>query len=149
MIGRIFRTLLVTSVLLLSFGCSWNSRSVSGPDNIPMAEAGGPLKDVSFGFDSYDLSSEAEVTLQGNADWLAKNSKVLVEIEGHCDERGTAEYNYALGNRRAQAVKDYLRSLGINEARMGTVSYGEDLPLDSGRSEEALSKNRRAHFAVK
>src|SRR4051812_24420611 len=93
---------------------------------------GGPLHDVPFAFDSYDLSSEARDTLQTNAGWLRSNAQVKVEIEGHCDERGTVEYNLALGAKRARAARDYLVSLGIPSDRLSTISYGEELPLCKG-----------------
>lgn len=109
---------------------------------------GGPLQDVHFAYDSYDLSSEARDTLQSNADWLRSNAQVKVEIEGHCDERGTVEYNLALGAKRAKAVRDYIASLGIASDRLSTISYGEELPLCREQGEECWQQNRRAHFLV-
>jgi len=107
---------------------------------------GGPLHDVSFAFDSYDLSSESRYTVQTNADWLRSNPQIKVEIEGHCDERGTVEYNLALGAKRAKAVRDYLVSLGIPAAQLSTISYGEELPLCRESSEGCWQQNRRVHF---
>ena len=109
---------------------------------------GGPLHDVPFAFDSYDLSSEARDTLQTNAGWLRSNAQVKVEIEGHCDERGTVEYNLALGAKRAKAARDYLVSLGISSDRLSTISYGEELPLCKESNEECWQKNRRVHFLL-
>jgi peptidoglycan-associated lipoprotein len=109
---------------------------------------GGPLQDVLFEFDSYDLSLNARSTLQSNAEWLRSNSQVRVEIEGHCDERGTVEYNLALGAKRAKAVRDYLVSLGISAERLSTISYGEELPLCHEPTEDCWRQNRRAHFLL-
>lgn len=108
----------------------------------------GPLRDVHFAFDSYELDDEARAVLRENAEWLQENPREKVEIEGHCDERGTVEYNLALGAKRARAVKDYLTSLGIAAERMTTISYGEELPLCTEHTEECWARNRRAHFVV-
>jgi len=145
---RLVRLLTLISFLLLISACSCRTRSV-GEGNIPVASEGGILKDVHFAFDKYDLDASAQAVLGQNAKWLQDNSKSRVEIEGHCDERGTREYNMALGSKRARAVADYLRSLGIAEDRMSTVSYGKELPLDPGHQEMAWAKNRRAHSNVK
>lgn len=104
--------------------------------------------DIQFAFDRYDLNAEARNTLGGIADWLTKQSAWVVTIEGHCDNRGTLEYNLALGERRAQAAKDYLTSLGIAAERITTISYGEERPLDPANNEAAWSKNRRDHFLI-
>lgn len=109
---------------------------------------GGPLQDVHFDYDRYDLSSEARSTLQGNAEWLKQNSAAKVEIEGHCDSRGTVEYNLALGAKRAKSVKDYLTSLGIPGDRLSTISYGEELPICQEETEDCMSRNRRVHSVV-
>jgi peptidoglycan-associated lipoprotein len=107
-----------------------------------------PLKPVFFEYDSDELSSEAQRTLDENASVLKRNATWTVTIEGHCDERGTAEYNLALGERRAVAARAYLVSLGIPADRLRTVSYGKEFPFDPAHSETAFSKNRRAHFVV-
>ncbi len=121
-----------------------------GDGNIPLASEGsGALSDVNFIYDSSTLSSQAQSVLQQNARWLNSNQDQKVVIEGHCDERGTDEYNLALGERRAQAVQNYLQSLGVSAQQLSTVTYGEELPLDPGRSEAAFRKNRRAHFALR
>jgi peptidoglycan-associated lipoprotein len=117
-------------------------------DRIEGRGEGGPLQDVLFEYDSYDLPLNARSTLQTNADWLRNNAQVRVEIEGHCDERGTVEYNLALGAKRAKAVRDYLVSLGISSERLSTISYGEELPLCREPTEECWRQNRRAHFLV-
>jgi peptidoglycan-associated lipoprotein len=109
---------------------------------------GGPLQDVHFDYDRYDLRQEDRSTLQANAQWLKDNPKAKVEIEGHCDDRGTVEYNLALGAKRAKAVKDYLVSLGTASDRLSTISYGEELPLCREDNEACWSRNRRAHSVV-
>jgi peptidoglycan-associated lipoprotein len=111
-------------------------------------EGGGPLKDVRFAFDSFELDDEARATLRDNAEWLKDNGREKVEVEGHCDERGTVEYNLALGAKRARAAKDYLSTLGIASERLTTISYGEELPLCTEHSEDCWGRNRRAHFVV-
>jgi peptidoglycan-associated lipoprotein len=110
--------------------------------------AGGPLKDVNFDFDSAALSETARANLRANADWLKSNSAARVQIEGHCDERGTAEYNMALGAKRAQAAMDYLTTLGIAANRLSTISYGEEIPVCKEKTEECWARNRRARFVV-
>lgn len=106
------------------------------------------LKDINFDFDRSNIVPEARVIMKANADILLKNRDFNIIVEGHCDERGTSEYNMALGERRAQETKKYLINLGVDGARMKTISYGEERPLDSGSNEEAWAKNRRAHFRV-
>jgi peptidoglycan-associated lipoprotein len=106
------------------------------------------LKDIRFDFDKYDIRPEDTERLKENAALLAKYPKVKIQIEGHCDERGTAQYNLALGERRANSAKQYLVTLGISADRLGTISYGEEKPLDPGHNEEAWAKNRRAHFVI-
>ena len=110
--------------------------------------AGGPLQDVQFDYDRYDLNEEARAILQKNAQWLQSNPAARVEVEGHCDERGTVEYNLALGAKRAKAARDYLASLGVAESRLSTISYGEELPLCREADEGCWGRNRRAHFVV-
>ena len=106
------------------------------------------LKDIHFDFDKYDIRSEDAGTLKENATLLMNYPKVKIQVEGHCDERGTNEYNLALGERRANAAKKYLLSLGISTDRISSISYGEEKPLDTGHNEEAWSKNRRGHFVI-
>ena len=107
-----------------------------------------PLQTVYFDFDRADIRPEMRTVLQRNAEWLRRNPRVKVSIEGHCDERGTEEYNMALGQRRAEAAKNYLVSLGISSNRLSTISYGEERPADTGHSETAWAKNRRAEFSI-
>jgi len=106
------------------------------------------LKDIYFDFDRYDIRPVDTEILKGNAALLMKHPTMKLQIEGHCDERGTGEYNLALGQRRANSAKKYLISLGFPEGRISTISYGEEKPFDTGHSEEAWSKNRRAHFVI-
>lgn len=107
-----------------------------------------PLTPAFFELDSSDLSAAAQSALQQNADVLKKYGTWQITIEGHADERGSAEYNLALGERRALAARDYLVSLGIPATRVRTVSYGKEFPFDPARTEEAYAKNRRAHFVI-
>ena len=107
-----------------------------------------PLQPVFFGFDSSEVSPTGQTTLTANADVLRRYPSWVVTIEGHCDERGTAEYNLALGERRALAARAYLVSLGIAGDRLRTVSYGKEFPFDPGHTEDAYGKNRRAHFVI-
>ena len=108
-----------------------------------------PLKEVYFDFDKYDLRPDARNTLQANAEWLKNNPAVLADIEGHCDERGTTEYNLALGAKRAQAAKDYLVNLGIPASRLSTTSYGKEAPACREHNEECWQKNRRNRFVAR
>ena len=106
-------------------------------------------EDVQFEFDSAKLSVEAQDILRQKAEWLKENPRAKIIIEGHCDERGTNEYNLALGDRRAFSAKTFLVDLGIATSRLTTVSYGEERPIDSRADEDAWAKNRRAHFVIK
>ncbi|MBE7637967.1 peptidoglycan-associated lipoprotein Pal [Sneathiella sp. P13V-1] len=103
---------------------------------------------VFFGFDKYNLTAEARSTAQRQAAWLKANPTVTVTIEGHADERGTREYNLALGERRATAVKNYLVTLGVSSSRVATISYGKERPVALGHNEEAWSQNRRGVMTV-
>jgi len=105
-------------------------------------------EDIHFEFDSSALSSQAQGILKDKANFMNQHKKSSVTVEGHCDERGTNEYNLALGDRRAESVKSFLLKLGISASRMKTISYGEERPLDPGHDEEAWAKNRRAHFLL-
>jgi peptidoglycan-associated lipoprotein len=110
--------------------------------------ASSALKDIYFDFDSYDLRADARATLKANGEWLKSNPSAQVQIEGHCDERGTTEYNLALGSKRAQSVKDYLVTLGTATDRLSTISYGEELPVCTEHNEDCWQKNRRARFVI-
>lgn len=114
------------------------------PDQVPIPV----LSDVFFDFDKSHLTSDAKRVLEENARQLKDARATMIRIEGHCDERGTNSYNLALGERRAKAAMDYLRSLGVAANRFKTVSMGEERPFDSGHTEAAWAKNRRAHFAI-
>jgi peptidoglycan-associated lipoprotein len=107
-----------------------------------------PLVPVFYEFDSAEMSADGQASLAKNAEVLKQNATWVVSIEGHCDERGTAEYNLALGERRALAARTYLVSLGIAPDRLRTVSYGKEFPFDPGHTETSWAKNRRAHFVV-
>jgi peptidoglycan-associated lipoprotein len=104
---------------------------------------------IYFDYDKYAISPESRETLKKVADWLNANSKANLIIEGNADERGTAEYNLALGERRANSAKNYLADLGIDKNRISIISYGKEKPVDSGHTEEAWAKNRNAQFVVK
>jgi len=108
----------------------------------------GVLATIYFAFDSYELDDQNRMLLQQNGDWLLDNPRYNIRIEGHCDERGTIEYNLALGERRASAVRDYLVSLGVDAFRIRIVSYGEEDPADPGHDEAAWARNRRAVFVI-
>lgn len=107
-----------------------------------------PLSPLYFELDSSDVSADGQKVLQANAAVLKKYPTMQITIEGHCDERGTAEYNLALGERRALAAKNYMVSLGIPADKIKTVSYGKEFPFDAGHDENAWGKNRRAHFVI-
>lgn len=109
----------------------------------------GLVQPVFFNYDSADLSSDAKATLEENARWFRQYPKADITVEGHCDERGTEEYNLALGDGRAQAARSYLVQLGVESGRLDAISYGEEQPFVSGHTEAAWSKNRRAHFVVR
>jgi peptidoglycan-associated lipoprotein len=111
-------------------------------------EKEGMFKDIHFDFDRYDIKNEDKSELKAVASWMAKNSNAKLSVEGHCDDRGTNEYNLALGDRRAKAVRDYLVSLGVPSSKVETISYGEEKSLCSEQTEECWAKNRRAHFVV-
>lgn len=114
-------------------------------------DAGTPASDMKtafFPYDSYKLTNAARSAIKANADWLKANPSASVQVEGHCDERGTTEYNLALGERRANAAMEYLVKLGVEKSRLSTISYGEERPSVQGSDESAWSKNRRAEFVV-
>ena len=106
------------------------------------------FKDVLFEFNSYLVIPDYEGLITDIATWLAQNQAAKLTIEGHCDERGTIEYNLALGEKRAEAVKNQLLKAGVNPDRIKTISYGKEAPVDPGHTEEAWAKNRRAHFKI-
>ena len=111
-------------------------------------EPSGTLGDAYFDFDRSDIRPDARKVLESDATWLKSNSRARIKIEGHCDERGTTEYNLALGQRRAEATKRFLVALGIDVSRLSTISYGEERPVCTDHQEGCWSKNRRSHFLV-
>jgi peptidoglycan-associated lipoprotein len=108
----------------------------------------GYLKDAYFDYDQSDLRDDARSVLSANAEWLKKYPSIQVLIEGHCDERGTSAYNLALGDRRANAARDYLDSLGVAASRIRTVSYGKERPACTESTEDCWQQNRRGHFVI-
>lgn len=113
------------------------------------AETGYQFASIYFDFDKAVIKDDAKATLDKHAQWMKFNTVATVVIEGHCDERGTAEYNLALGQRRADAAAKYLTSLGVSKDRLKTISYGKEKPVDTGHNEAAWSKNRRDEFVIK
>jgi peptidoglycan-associated lipoprotein len=111
-------------------------------------EESGLFEDIYFDFDMYDIRSDAKPVLHDVSSWLLKNPAARLSVEGHCDERGTNEYNLALGDRRAKSVRDFLIALGVASKRIEIVSYGEEKPQCMEQTEECWAKNRRAHFVV-
>ena len=157
-----FTTLLVT---FLAVGCSSKPKNeqdgavdanANGANNGLSLELNGDsdsnkaggLQTVFFGFDSSNLDGSAKDAMKSNADFLKANTKVDIQVEGHCDERGGRQYNLALGERRAKAVRDYLVAMGVEAKRISTLSYGNERTLAEGHDESAWSKNRRANFVV-
>lgn len=114
----------------------------------PITPSSSALRDIHYDFNDYGLRADAREILKANADWLKANPSARVEIEGHCDERGTNEFNLALGAKRARAAKDYLVALGVPAGRLPTISYGEELPVCNEHSEECWQENRRVRFVV-
>ena len=112
------------------------------------SEGQGPLSDIHFDYNDSTVRPQDSEILKANADWLQKNAASRVQIEGHCDNRGSEEYNIALGAKRAQAAKDYLETLGITPNRVSTISYGKELPLCTEETEDCWQQNRRDHFVV-
>jgi peptidoglycan-associated lipoprotein len=115
---------------------------------VPGVPAGSPLKDVFFDFDKANIRDDQKAALNDNVSWLKANARAKVTVEGHCDERGTAEYNLGLGERRAKAVKDYLVAAGIGADRIATISYGKERPFVLGHDESAWKWNRRGHYVI-
>ena len=118
------------------------------PDDIAQLNARGYLTDIFFDTDRFDLTAAGRDSLAKNAAWLQRHSSISILVEGHCDERNTREYNLALGERRASAVRDYLVFLGIAPQRIQTISYGEERPFARGHDESAWKLNRRSHFVI-
>jgi peptidoglycan-associated lipoprotein len=119
-----------------------------GDGSIPMAEEGGPLRDIYFDYDSANLSPESRADIEQNSEFLKQNQSVSVQLEGHTDDRGTDEYNLALGEYRARSIREALIGIGISPDRLKTVSYGENIPVDTSGTDLGYAKNRRVHFAI-
>jgi len=163
MFTRAFFTTLM--VAFLAVGCSSNkpkNKQDAGAEGANGANAGltldlngdsdsntaGGLQTVYFSLDSSSLEGSTKATMDSNADYLKTNATVDVQVEGHCDERGGRQYNLALGERRAKAVRDYLVAKGVEAKRLSVISYGNERPVAEGQDESAWSKNRRANFVV-
>lgn len=167
-INRILVILTIISAALMLASCSAKSKSAKDADAlglseadlnaqregryaggaIPTAEGEGPFRDVRFAFDSSTVDDLARQDIEHNLQVLQDHPEIGIQLEGHADERGTAEYNLALGSRRARAVYDLLVSYGVPASRLETISYGEEVPLDPASSESAWAKNRRVHFTA-
>jgi peptidoglycan-associated lipoprotein len=106
------------------------------------------MKDINFDYDSYAISSSELLKIDAVGNYLKQNKEIKIAAEGHCDERGTVEYNLALGQKRAEAVKAYLVKMGVDGSRIRAISFGKEVPVDPGHSEDAWAKNRRAHFKI-
>jgi peptidoglycan-associated lipoprotein len=144
----LLRSLFIPTMLFLG-ACCCGEEAVVAPAPPPPPPVVLPgLGDVFFDFDKSELRTDAVEQLKTNANWIQANTANNVLIEGHCDERGTSEYNLALGDRRANSAKDYIVNLGVAPARLKTVSYGEEKPFAAGHTEEAWAQNRRAHFVA-
>ncbi|MCX6112380.1 MAG: peptidoglycan-associated lipoprotein Pal [Proteobacteria bacterium] len=123
---------------------SYIGYGISGSD----AGQAGDLKTINFDFDKSTLTAEAKIILKANAEWLKKNPKISIQIEGHCDSRGTIEYNLALGEKRSITVKKYIMALGVKKERLSVISYGKERPIVKEENEAAWAKNRRANFVI-
>lgn len=123
-------------------------RAAQDESRMPLEQLQAGLKDIYFDYDRYDIREDAKTVLREVAALLSRNKSLRVVVEGHCDDRGTNEYNLALGDRRARSARDYLVSLGIPSDRIDTVSYGEEKPLCSDQTEACWAKNRRGHFVL-
>ncbi|MGH7987026.1 MAG: peptidoglycan-associated lipoprotein Pal [Candidatus Binataceae bacterium] len=174
-VGRAAAVAMLAALIALAAGCS-SQKNPSGENANPNANNGlnengvgsggsslsryakgqlgnpngenGPLGDIHFGFNEFTIEPDDGDILRQNAKWLQENPNTRVQIEGHCDDRGSEEYNIALGAKRAQAAKDYMKTLGIAADRMSTISYGKELPLCTEETDECWAKNRRDHFVV-
>jgi peptidoglycan-associated lipoprotein len=158
---------LVALGLILSAGCSSKTKVLQGEGsgvgsesnigsqgsleqfkNTGTLSGSGPLSDIHFGYNTYNIEPQDGSVLKQNASWLQSNPRTRVQVEGHCDERGSEEYNIALGAKRAQAAKDYLETLGVEGSRISTISYGKELPMCTDHDESCWQQNRRDHFVV-
>lgn len=135
-----------TSGVATGIESSASSELMGNPGNVGVPAV--DLQIVHFPYDSYTLTNEARSALKANADWIKANPNSRVQVEGHCDERGTNEYNMALGDRRANAAIGYLTKMGVDRSRLEPISYGEERPADGGHDEAAWAANRRAVFVI-
>lgn len=140
---------LLISILMLAACSAKSGLGPGGSGNIPIAEPGKELADVNFDFDSYQIRQSEQALLQQNGRWLLDNPGRKVVVEGHCDERGTNEYNMALGDLRARMVRNFLVGMGVPQDQLNTISYGEELPLVNESNPAAWAKNRRVHFSLR
>jgi len=170
--GLVFCVTVALAMLFIVSGCARNRETVKAPTPTPAVVKKTPpettvprkhevvveeiqpiqpkkVEDIFFEFDRFDLSPDARATLADNAAWLENHPGVKMVIEGHCDERGSNEYNLALGDRRAKSALNYLVNLGVNPERLSTISYGEEKPQCTEHNEACWSKNRRDHFTMK
>ncbi len=153
-------TILIFTLALAISGCASKKTATDSdiadlPENNPLELNGssdnntaGQLQTVNFDYDSAQLNSAAKSILDLNAAYLNSATNIKVQIEGHCDERGSVQYNLALGERRAKSVKNYLTTRGISSSRISTISFGKENPLDTGHDESAWSANRRGNFVI-
>ncbi len=159
-----FLTFAMAGMLLVGAGCATKPKTSSSEDGASSSASSGDLnfelngdsdsnkagglKTVYFDFNSSQLTSDAKGVLSGNAEFLKANPSVKVQVEGHCDERGGVQYNLALGENRAKAVREYLSTMGVDSSRITTISYGKERPVAFGHDEEAWGQNRRGNFVV-
>lgn len=160
---------LIALAVVFAVGCSSKAKEVPGGNTSNLGEngsggstssltnlqngtlgatSGGPLSDIHFGYNTYNIEPQDGSVLKANASWLQSHPQTRVQVEGHCDERGSEEYNMALGAKRAQSAKDYLVTLGVPSDRISTISYGKELPLCQDHDESCWAQNRRDHFVV-
>jgi peptidoglycan-associated lipoprotein len=158
----VFAVALIT--LMLGAGCgSAEKKPETSPTDQGVTETTSPVENygkssdengaagmqtVHFPYDSFTLDSVAKSTLKGNADIMKQKSSIKIQVEGHCDQRGGIQYNIALGEKRANAVRKYLVDIGVTGDRVTTISFGKERPIDQGSSEESYAKNRRANFVI-
>ncbi len=161
LVRNLFFVLPLISALMLASGCSSNKPKPEEDSSVPNASAADEnlsgdsdngkamgLQTVNFEFDSFTLTSDSKEKLKTNAQILKSSANVKIQIEGHCDQMGGIQYNIALGEKRANATKNYLVDQGVRADRIATISFGKERPIDPGSSESANAKNRRANFVI-
>lgn len=163
MLKKISYVLMLSTLLVFNFGCASKAKKQEIQDVAPVAteatsdfelngdsdskKAGG-LQTIYFDYNAFALTGSARATLDSNADLLKSNPNVRIQVEGHCDERGGVQYNLALGEKRAKAVKEYLIAVGVTSDRISTISYGKERPVAFGHEDDSWSQNRRGNFVV-